>query len=281
VLFEPSDADLQDPAVLFAIKLINILVSAGKLLAGVFFLYMTTGHPVSATGRERRPAWMMLGLAVAAMVVASPLIDSLHALNQSAPISGQWLQQMRDWEDQASRLTNAILKPATFVEGLTTFLMIAVLAAAWEELIFRGILQRIIEAWTKNGHVAVWGSALVFAAIHFQFYSIVPRIALGIILGYLFLWSRNLWIPIIGHFLNNATYVVYSWVAGPEKAATVGDPSPWLGVLSAAALVSILYLVHRYRDDQAPPPWDGLDPATGRLPMKPERKESEEPEDRF
>jgi membrane protease YdiL (CAAX protease family) len=253
----------------------------------LFFLFLTAGHPVAETGRERRPPWMLLGLAVVAMVVASPMIDSLHALNQNLPVSGEWLQQMRDWEDQASRLTNAILRPATFVEGLTTFIMIAILAAVWEEFIFRGILQRIIEAWTKNGHVAVWGTALVFAAIHFQFYSIVPRIALGIVLGYLFLWSRNLWIPIIGHFLNNATYIVYSWVEGPEKAAAVGDPSPWLGAGSAAALAVLLFLVHRYRDTQAPPPWHGLDPATGRLPMKPDSKDSsdsrgpKDPDDRF
>jgi hypothetical protein len=46
----------------------------------------------------------------------------------------------------------------------------------------------------------------------------------------------------------------------------------------------VLFLVHRYRDTQAPPPWHGLDPATGRLPMKPDSKDSrdrEEPDDRF
>ncbi len=269
VLFRPSDADLQDPAVLFAIKLINILVSAGKLFAGGLFLYLVSGHPVGNTGTNRRPAWVLMGLAVLAMVAASPLIDWLNAWNQELPWQSEWLQTARNWEEEAARLTTALMRPATPIEGLTTFFMVAVLAAAWEELIFRGLLQRLIEAGTRNGHVAVWSAALIFSAIHMQFFSFVPRLLLGVILGYLYLWSRNLWVPILAHFLNNAVYIIYSWFAGPEKAADTGNPMLVWAIVGLAGVVLTLALVYQYRDRDAPPPWSGLDPVTRRLPLQP------------
>ena len=277
VLFKPTDADLQDPAVLFAIKLINILVSAGKLLAGLAFLYLIAGHPVANTGQDSRPAWLMLGLAVVAMVACSPLIDWLNTWNQSLQFSGAWMDTARQWEEQAARLTNALMQPASPIEGLTTFFMVAIMAAAWEELIFRGILQRIIEASTRNGHIAVWGTALIFSAIHLQFFSFVPRFILGIILGYLYLWSRNLWVPMVAHFLNNGVYIIYSWIAGPDKAAASGDPDLIFALAGALGVSVMLWFVYRNRDQNTPTPWFGLDPVTGRLPFPPPKKK--DPED--
>lgn len=278
IIFHPSEADLNDPAVLFAIKLINILVSGGKLLAGLFFLHLIQGHPVARVGLDRRPAWLMMGLAVAAMVAASPLIDWLNSLNQNLSFSGSWAETAREWEDQAARLTTAILRPASPLESITTFFMVAIMAAVWEEIIFRGLLQRLLEAGTRNGHLAVWLTALIFTAIHFQFYSFLPRLVLGLVLGYLFWWSRNLWVPMLAHFLNNAVYVLYSWYAGPEAASAIGNPSWIAAMVGLILLTAVLYGVYRSRDRTEPAPWEGLLPGSGRLPFEPPA--DERPEDR-
>ena len=45
-----------------------------------------------------------------------------------------------------------------------------------------------------------------------QFYGFLPRFALGVALGYLMLWSGNLWLPILAHFTNNALAVIFSWI---------------------------------------------------------------------
>ena len=61
-------------------------------------------------------------------------------------------------------------------------------------------------------HVAVWLSAFIFSFIHFQFYGFLPRMFLGLLLGYLFYYSGSLWTSILMHFVNNGAAVVISYL---------------------------------------------------------------------
>jgi len=90
--------------------------------------------------------------------------------------------------------------PGQFILG---FVVIAILPAVGEELIFRGIIQNKLFAYIKNIHLAIWISAILFSGFHIQFYGFVPRLLLGGLFGYMYAWSKNLWYPIIGHFINN------------------------------------------------------------------------------
>jgi len=95
---------------------------------------------------------------------------------------------------------------------LVNLLMLAVIPAIGEEFIFRGCLQRLFNQLTKNHHIAIWLTAIIFSSIHLQFYGFIPRMLLGAMFGYLFVWSNSLWLPILGHFLNNATAVITAYV---------------------------------------------------------------------
>ena len=86
--------------------------------------------------------------------------------------------------------------------------MIAVIPAIGEEFLFRGVLQKQFRQWFGNIHIAVFVAAFLFSAMHMQFFGFIPRLVLGIILGYLYYFSKNLWIPIIAHFFNNAIAVI-------------------------------------------------------------------------
>ncbi len=92
----------------------------------------------------------------------------------------------------------------TPLEVLLAFLVITIIPAIGEELLFRGILQNILHKITRNDHWAIVISALIFSAVHFQFYGFLPRLLLGIWFGYLYWWSKNLILPILAHFFNNA-----------------------------------------------------------------------------
>jgi hypothetical protein len=59
-----------------------------------------------------------------------------------------------------------------------------------------------------NPHVAIILSAAIFSFIHFQFYGFLPRMFLGILLGYMFYITGSLWTSILMHFLNNGAAVV-------------------------------------------------------------------------
>ncbi len=108
----------------------------------------------------------------------------------------------RQQEDAASAATAALTNITSPGYLLVSFLIIAIIPAIGEELLFRGILQN--KLWeASNIHLAIWITGIFFGVIHLQFYGVVPRIILGVLFGYLYYWSATLWVPIIAHFVNN------------------------------------------------------------------------------
>jgi membrane protease YdiL (CAAX protease family) len=90
--------------------------------------------------------------------------------------------------------------------------VVAVLAGVSEELLFRGVLQNIILKTTKNPHLAIWFTAFTFSFIHFQFYGFVPRMLLGALFGYLYFWTKSLWIPMFAHIVNNGFTLIMAYM---------------------------------------------------------------------
>lgn len=153
------------------------------------------------------PAMMVLLL----IVMVNPFINFLGGIN-SAMHFPEWLSGVEDWmrnaEETAGTLTDAFLKADGIGGLLFNLFMIAVLPALGEELLFRGVIQRILSDLTRNIHWGIWLSAALFSALHLQFFGFIPRMVLGAMFGYLLVWSGSLWLPILAHFLNNAMAVI-------------------------------------------------------------------------
>ena len=69
---------------------------------------------------------------------------------------------------------------------------IALIPAIAEEFIFRGVFQNIFNNLFRSHHSAIWVTAFLFSAIHFQFFGFIPRFILGLAFGYLYFWGRNI-----------------------------------------------------------------------------------------
>ncbi|NVK86023.1 MAG: CPBP family intramembrane metalloprotease [Cytophagia bacterium] len=119
----------------------------------------------------------------------------------------------RETEDQAAAMTEQFTNFSHFGEYLLGMLVISILPGIGEEIMFRGVLQNSLHRWTKNPHIAIWVSAFIFGAIHMQFFGLVPRMMLGAVFGYLYVWSGNIWYPIIAHALNNGIGVTMAYAA--------------------------------------------------------------------
>lgn len=91
-------------------------------------------------------------------------------------------------------------------EGLPYQLVLAVitilLAPAAEELLFRGILYPFLKHW---GHpsIALWGTAFLFGAAHFNTVTFLPLVFLGAMLTWLYERTGNLQASILAHSLFN------------------------------------------------------------------------------
>jgi uncharacterized protein len=150
---------------------------------------------------------------------AFPVTSLAGQLNSEMTLPGQLSgieQWMRDKEDYANHLMGLLMTPGTIMGMCVNVVIIACIPAIGEELIFRGVFQKIFENLFRSGHLSVWFTSFIFSAIHFQFYGFLPRFILGLIFGYLFLWTRNLWLPITAHFINNAVPTVWSYMRGWE-----------------------------------------------------------------
>ena len=210
-------SDFEDPRALAMLKYFQVIQSVGlfivpALFAGFFYERNVTGylkldHPVKGVD---------FLLVTVLMFACLPALNWFITLNESMKLP-EFMAGIESWmkntEDQAGRLTEAFLNVNSVGGLLLNLFMIAVIPALGEEFLFRGVLQRILHEWLKNIHVAVILSAFLFAALHMQFYGIIPRFLLGVLFGYLLVWSGSLWLPILGHFINNASAVVIAWLA--------------------------------------------------------------------
>ncbi len=200
------------------------------------------------------PQLQSIILSVVMIMAILPFINWLVSLNEMfhLPDSLSGLEQwMRASEQQAIELTEAFLSDTTWEGLVINLVIIAVLAAVGEELLFRGVLLRILYDWSKNMHLAVWLSAILFSALHLQFYGFLPRMILGVVLGYLFVWSKSLWLPMVTHFLNNAAAVVAAFFyfkgdidTDMESFGSSGNAA--IIITSFIIVVGLMYAVYSY-----------------------------------
>lgn len=151
-----------------------------------------------------------------------------------------WAQER---EQMAAQATEFLTQFDSFGSFLVGFITIAIFPAIGEELVFRGFLQNYFHRSTSNIHIAIWLSAILFSAIHMQFYGFVPRMFLGALFGYLYYFSGNLWVPIVAHFFHNGFTVVmvYLYQLGTINIDIEGTTStPWYIVLLFSVITFLL-----------------------------------------
>jgi membrane protease YdiL (CAAX protease family) len=164
-------------------------------------------------------------------------------------------------EENARQLTLFIVKFGSLGEFLTGLCVIALIPGLFEEYLFRGLIQpKVQRIFGNNVHVGIWLTALLFSAFHFQFYGLVPRMLLGALFGYMYVWSGNLALPILAHFTNNAFAIVVSYYSGQsildaENNEDMLELAPTLGLLALA----VAFLTAFYKTAKKKSPHERLD----------------------
>ena len=199
--------------------------------------------------------------AIFLMLMALPAINLVGYFNQQMSLPA-FLEPLEQWmktaEANAAHLTEQFLSVTTFDGLIINILLMALLPAVAEELTFRGVLQNLFEVkdetLKKKGnrvHIAIWCSAILFSAIHMQFYGFLPRMLMGALFGYALVWTGSLWMPILMHFTNNAMAVILYFIAirsgwDMDKVDTIGtNDTLWLGVVSLVLTIIGIYAFRR------------------------------------
>jgi len=183
------------------------------------------------------------------LLASFPFAQLSYWVNQALPLPN-WASSL---EGQAEDMIAGLLTMNSIGELLFTLIVMAVAPAIGEELIFRGILQQELRKRMKNPHAAIWLSAVIFSAFHMQFEGFIPRLILGALLGYLFYWSRNLWIPIIIHLFYNGLQIVAYYLYQTEMEALSAQdemPNLLIGLGSLVLLIGGGWYLSQYTKTQ-------------------------------
>ncbi len=199
---------------------------------------------------DRMPIGRNVFYSILFILISFPLAQFTYWLNQQIPLP-EWAIEM---ENSAEGMLKSVLNMQSPWELLFNLLVVAVIPAIGEELLFRGIIQQKLEKAWGNAILAVWVTGILFSAIHLQFQGFIPRMILGAMLGYLLIWTRNLWIPIIAHFVFNGAQVIAQYYYGADidpEALNEMEKAPWIvGLFSAAALIGVGIIINRYNQQR-------------------------------
>ena len=180
------------------------------------------------------------------LMCSYPLVQFSSEVNKMIPLP----DVLRNMEDQTAKLVSLMLNNDSILVLLVNVFLIALIPAIGEELIFRGFFFFFLKKLIFHKHVTVWLTAIIFSAIHIQFEGFFPRMILGLVLGYLMMWSGNIIYPMIAHFTNNAVQVILQYTVRNdatrlEKMDNYNVPI-WLVIGSVVVLALSTHLFQKY-----------------------------------
>jgi membrane protease YdiL (CAAX protease family) len=238
-----------------AFKLFQVLQSIGFFILPPFIVgYLVDKDPLGYLQLNKKSVSLGYLIVPFIMIASIPFINYLVAFNESIHLPAS-LKSMESWmkegEKSAEALTKVFLKAENWKDLASNLLLIALLPAIGEELLFRGLLQKQFAELSKNHHVGIWLAAFLFSFMHFQFFGFIPRLILGVLLGYIYYFSKSLWLPILAHFTNNALAVVFYYLSSTgqvgNKAEEIGSQPDEIHVafMSLAIAGILLFVLYR------------------------------------
>ncbi len=245
------------------LSLSDILI--GSMFIQCIFLFFLTAvisaglfspHPFKYLQMDKRPSLGAILGVIVCMIAVIPFMNLIIDWNQSLklPESFSAIETwIREKEAAAQSITDQLLDMQSLGNLLLIVVVVGILTGIGEESLFRGLLQRLLWEKTKNHHVAIWVGAIIFSAVHFQFFGFVPRMLLGAFFGYLLVWSGNIWLPITAHFFNNSMTVVFHYIEDKgydlsyfEEVGTTGNGSLYMAIFSLILFILCSGILYKY-----------------------------------
>jgi membrane protease YdiL (CAAX protease family) len=195
------------------LKFLQVLYSIGLFLIPAiltgFLIQRNTWKYLKA---DRVSNYWIFIMVIILMVISIPWINFSSFLNEKLSLPERWgdlMEKIRESDENSWDLMRAYLQTEKVSGLLINIFMVALIPALGEEFLFRGTVQRILTEWFRNEHLAIWAAALLFSLMHYQFLGLIPRVMLGALFGYLFVWTGSIWMPVLAHFINNGVAVIY------------------------------------------------------------------------
>jgi membrane protease YdiL (CAAX protease family) len=217
------------------------------LLPALLFSYLTHPKPGHYLGLRRPGKSIQWLLVIVLMISAMPIMLGVESLVKMFDL-GKAANEMQVKNENTFK---AFLVMNSFGEFLKVFVLLAILPAVSEELIFRGILMRTLHRRNRNTAMSIAITSFVFAMVHYNPYGLISIFLAAVLLGYIYYLTGSLWLSILAHLLNNGLQIILFYLAGNNatiKAIIESDHLPVYVPLIGAVVFSItLYLLWKNR----------------------------------
>ncbi|MFT4203665.1 MAG: CPBP family intramembrane metalloprotease [Chitinophagaceae bacterium] len=254
-------SNMDNPAYTNLIRLMQLISTVCTFLFPVWIYQRVVRPPKDflhvRTHSSTRLWLLVIGLAFASM----PVTDLMGTINQVIPIPTSLAKTFQQIEDNYNTQVMAMMRMNGVGDLLISLFIIALLPAVLEETFFRGGFQNILVQWVKKPFWAILITSVVFSAIHGSYYGFLPRAFLGLLLGYVYCWTKDLKMNILIHFINNATSVVTMYVLSQKKQLTpenMNESLPWYWQLGG--LVLFVFVAWRVRERSSSNPTPARSP---------------------
>ncbi len=221
------------PSSIKGIAIVGILASFGIELMFALAGYLTSAIRgvdfFSASKLNKKINWKIVGIT---LLIALISIFGFNALSN-------YFIMFLESVGYKTSLSNIAI--GNFPTYLLYLFLVAVVPAVFEEICFRGtICAGLIKT---NKHLAVWVSALIFMLMHGGPEQTIHQFILGVIFGYVFVYTGNLWVTILIHFFNNAIAVTMMYMQtlmmnGAENVGEVTEEVVGFAGLSGVEIVT-------------------------------------------
>ena len=122
-------------------------------------------------------------------------------------------------------------------------LKVVIMAPVIEEMIFRGVIMHGLMR-NNSKFTAVFVSALLFALFHLNPWQFPATFVLGIVLGILMLRTRNIYLCILGHAINNGLVLIsIQYWDEIQKTSFFQSNKPNQLIISALISAAALFLI--------------------------------------
>lgn len=243
VIMQPEYASMAQ----FANALASIIAFG---LPSIVLAILVKGNWMANMGFLPMKSYQSAGIVILIALIGLVLSGALGSLTEKIPIPSDFKNWAEGLEAQYKKAMLSMTHMSSLKDLAFALLAVAIIPSIIEEVYFRGTLQKIVLDLTGKPYAAIILTAIFFSAIHFSFYGFLSRMALGMVLGYVYHYSKTIWLPVLLHFLNNgiAVVILYSIRHNPANVEKMMDdnlPIYW-GVL---ALAGIYYLLKQLKNN--------------------------------
>jgi len=238
-------------------KILQLFSSIGTFWLSSFLFFkifkIKFVSDLGLTTKINRKHWMLI---IPIAITILPVISGLQILNQQIDLSGIFPDMQKSF-DEMQKLNNELTEKFLVMPDISTLFfnifLIALIPAVGEELMFRGVMFPIFWGWYKNKHAGIVISAVLFSMIHMQFFNFLPIILMGVLFGYLYVWSGSIWVSIILHFINNAMVVLATYYYQHNGGDWLNPEynMPWyFSLISLPICGYFIYQFYKTRNDE-------------------------------